>query len=212
MPRHLSAARARRRHAAGPSERLNARPAARLALQAALSVFRGIAAGSGLLSTVIFPPLQRAAGLTAAGAVGFAWLDACLLAGALPVAVSAALGRPLSSLQGADGAAESGGAAKDAFGVASAPPLLLLLMFGLALSRLGIWLADLAVSQMQQELVDDSEIGAGGSHRCMTQWQCGPRSSRARPDLRLARLAGSAQVAMRATREFAAAAAAPAEH
>jgi hypothetical protein len=151
--------------------------------QAALAVFRGIAAASGLLSTAIFPRLHRAAGLTAAGAAGFAWLNACLIAGTAPTVAAAILGNPLSSWSAAaaapvgdhaaggpaaapGGAATAGGAAAggDKFGLASSP-LLALLMSGLALSRLGIWLADLAVSQMQQEFVADDEIGGfGGSY------------------------------------------------
>jgi iron-regulated transporter 1 len=38
-------------------------------------------------------------------------------------------------------------------------PLIYVLLTGLVASRFGLWLFDLAVSQLQQELVPDSELG-----------------------------------------------------
>ncbi|KAI8465599.1 MAG: hypothetical protein J3K34DRAFT_84448 [Monoraphidium minutum] len=167
--------------------------------EASLSVFRGLAAASGLLSTAVFPRLHRAAGLAAAGAAGFAWLNACLLAGALPIVAASFLGTPISpgaaggnggggggggggnggggmglgsaggngtdvdgipSGEAAVGGGAAGGGGGGGFAVLASSPLLVLLMCGLAASRLGVWLADLAVSQMQQELVPSEEIGA----------------------------------------------------
>lgn len=122
--------------------------------QASLSLFRGAAALSGLLSTVIFPRLHRATGLPASAGAGIAWLNLCLWAGAAPTIAAAFAGAPLAAPPPAAAAA---GVGRDAVGGGS--PLLLLLLCGLVGSRLGVWLFDLAVSQMQQELVAPESLG-----------------------------------------------------
>jgi hypothetical protein len=116
------------------------------ARQASLSVFRGAGAVSGLLATLVFPRLHAAAGLETAGCAGISWLNACLLVGAVPTIAASILGAPLGG----------GGAGRP-------PPLLLLLLCGLVASRLGVWLFDLAVSQLQQELVPADELGERGA-------------------------------------------------
>jgi iron-regulated transporter 1 len=145
-------------------------------LQVSLSLFRGAGAVSGLLATVIFPRVHRSVGLVTAGFVGVAWINACLLTGTLPTVVAAAVGAPptvggpgggvggglinnnRSSSSGfINSTGAAGGVAGDAVGRGS--PLLILLLCGLVASRLGIWLFDLAVSQLQQELVAHDELG-----------------------------------------------------
>ncbi|GBF99021.1 hypothetical protein Rsub_11825 [Raphidocelis subcapitata] len=118
-----------------------------LYLTASLSVFRGAGAISGLLATFIFPRLHAAAGLEASGCAGISWLNACLLVGAVPTVAATLLGTPLGGAAGGSGGGPP-------------PPLLLLLLCGLVASRLGVWLFDLAVSQLQQEMVPPDELGA----------------------------------------------------
>lgn len=132
--------------------------------EAALSLFRAGAAASGLLSTVAFPRLQRAAGLEAAGAAGVGWLNLCLWASAAPAAIAALAGVPLSSPAAGAGGGAGGGSAPG--------PLLLLLLCGLAASRFGVWLFDLAVSQMQQERVAPAELGAVSGVQAAVQSLC----------------------------------------
>ena len=75
---------------------------------------------SGILATITFPPLHRCLGLVATGGLSV-WLQlACLLAGVAP-AVAAALGA----------------------GIAPAPRMYAL-VWGLVLSRFGLWSFDLA--------------------------------------------------------------------
>ena len=65
----------------------NMRCAARL-LQASYAMFRGVAALSGLLATIIFPRMHGAVGLVPTGCAGIAWLNACLLLGAGPTIIA----------------------------------------------------------------------------------------------------------------------------
>lgn len=104
-----------------------------------ISAFRGAGALSGISSTLVFPFLARALGLPIVAAAALFFQLACIGAGALPLSLSA-LGL-VSALP-----------ARDA--------LLLLLQTGVALSRFGLWLADLAINQMIQESVAPHELGA----------------------------------------------------
>lgn len=92
---------------------------------------------SGLVATLLFNPLHGCLGLVRTGGSGIGWQLCCLLAGVVPVLVQRMLGSP--------GAGSS--------------PLLYLLLSGLVASRLGLWLFDLAVLQLQQELVPAHELG-----------------------------------------------------
>lgn len=75
---------------------------------------------SGILATITFPPLHRCMGLVATGGLSV-WLQlACLLAGVAP-AVAAALGAGIA-----------------------AQPHMYALVWGLVLSRFGLWSFDLA--------------------------------------------------------------------
>lgn len=129
--------------------------------QASLSVFRGAGAISGLLATVVFPRMQSACGLEASGCVGISWLNATLLLGAAPTVVAALRGNTAAA-RSSGGAIGSSG---DADGQPASAALLWLLLSGLAASRFGVWLFDLAVSQLQQERTPADEQGAGP--RCL---------------------------------------------
>ncbi|KAL4422722.1 hypothetical protein ABPG75_008919 [Micractinium tetrahymenae] len=104
--------------------------------EAELALYRGLGAVSGILATLAFPPLHRWLGLVPTGAAAI-WLQlACLLGGAGP-AVAAAAGAPVGS-----------GARVYA------------LVWGLVLSRFGLWSFDLAANQLIQETVDHGSLGA----------------------------------------------------
>jgi len=96
-----------------------------------ISAFRGAGALAGLSSTVVFPALARRMGLAPLAAAAVAFQLACLAGGALPCLVAQQPGRgALLALQG-----------------------------GVAASRLGLWLADLAINQLVQEGVAAEELG-----------------------------------------------------
>lgn len=90
----------------------------------------------GILASSSFRPLCGRLGLVATGAAGI-WLQlACLLAGVLP-SVAAALG------------------------AAVLPRLrLMMLVWGLTLSRYGLWTFDLSVNQIIQETAEPASLGA----------------------------------------------------
>ena len=96
-----------------------------------ISAFRGAGALAGLSSTLVFPALQRSLGLPACAAGALALQLACLVAGAAPCLLSEHPG--------------SGA--------------LLVLQGGVAASRLGLWLADLAVNQLIQQSAPPAELG-----------------------------------------------------
>ena len=92
---------------------------------------------SGILATVTFPPLHRCVGLVATGALSI-WLQlACLLAAVLPAVAGAALGPAAVSPQ----------------------VCVYALVWGLVLSRFGLWSFDLAANQLIQESADPSALG-----------------------------------------------------
>jgi iron-regulated transporter 1 len=97
----------------------------------AISIFRGFGAASGLAATAAFPRVARAAPLARIAAVAVAMQLTWLLVGVLPTSLAAA----------------------------PSAPLLRLLMASLALSRFGLWLCDLAVSQLLQDGVPAAELG-----------------------------------------------------
>lgn len=127
--------------------------------EATISLFRAAGALSGLMATVVFPALQRCGvGLVGAGVLGVSWQLSCLVAGVAPVVIAQALAgsqadRPAPSAT-APGFVDSGHAGTLPL------HLLYVLLLGLVLSRFGLWLFDLAVSQLQQELVPETELGA----------------------------------------------------
>lgn len=98
-----------------------------------ISLFRGGGAVMGLSSTFLFPALARTLGLPALASAAVTFQLACLVAGAAPLSLGF-----LSPL----------------------PTQLLVLQGGVAASRLGLWMADLAINQMIQESVKSSELGA----------------------------------------------------
>jgi solute carrier family 40 (iron-regulated transporter), member 1 len=105
--------------------------------EARLAMYRALGAASGIAATVAFPPLQRAVGLPATGAVAV-WLQlACLVGGAAPSVVAWA--------GGGDDASHG-----------SAPAAL---AWGLVLSRFGLWTFDLAANQVVQETVAPGSLG-----------------------------------------------------
>lgn len=97
---------------------------------------RRLGALSGILATLTFPPLHRWLGLVPVGAAAI-WLQlACLVGGAAP-AVAAAAGAPVGN-----------GARVHA------------LVWGLVLSRYGLWTYDLAANQLVQETAEHASLGA----------------------------------------------------
>lgn len=95
-----------------------------------------LGAVSGILATLTFPPLHRALGLVATGGLSI-WLQLACVAGATLPSVAAAAG------------AAVGTSAR-----------LYAVVWGLVLSRFGLWSFDLAVNQLIQESVGSSSLGA----------------------------------------------------
>jgi iron-regulated transporter 1 len=100
-----------------------------------IAIFRAVGAATGLSATAAFPPAARATRLPVIAAAAVAFQLLWLLIGVLPVSFS------------------SGSASLPA------PPLLRLLMASIAISRAGLWMADLAVSQLLQDGVSAAELG-----------------------------------------------------
>jgi iron-regulated transporter 1 len=108
---------------------------------------------SGILATVAFPPLHRRLGLPATAALSI-WLQlACLLAAAAP-SVAAAAGAGVGPR-----------------------PRLYCLVWGLVLSRFGLWSFDLAANQLIQETADASRLGqvTGVQNSMQSAFQVGGR-------------------------------------
>ena len=100
-----------------------------------VAIIRGAGAVSGLAATAVFPRAARGMPLRTIAAAGVSTQLLCLLVGVLPQLLA-----PRE--------------------VAGGPPMLRLLMAMLALSRFGLWTADLAVNQMLQDEVLETELGA----------------------------------------------------
>lgn len=104
--------------------------------EAKLSIYRGCGALSGLLATTVFPPLERRLGLIPTGAASI-WMQlACVLCAAAPAVL-------------------------DVLSPGSIPQtaITLALVWGLVLSRFGLWSFDLAANQVIQELTDPGVLG-----------------------------------------------------
>lgn len=142
------------------------------AAEATLSLFRAAGALSGLLATAVFHPLQRYLGLVTSGTIGICWQLICLLLGVTPVVITHMTdwqGPDLHDLRtGAfiannDTSVTSSGtsqATADSESAGNAQVVVLyMLLCGLVASRLGLWLFDLVVSQLQQEQVPDNQLG-----------------------------------------------------
>ncbi len=112
--------------------------------EAEVSLYRGIGAVTGLLATFIYPSLRRGIGLLRCGLLGISYQLLCLSLGVLPVLYYTL---------------EWGG--KPAESEDKHPSLVLvrLLVAGITACRTGLWLFDLAVSQLVQEQVAQSELG-----------------------------------------------------
>lgn len=123
--------------------------------EATLSLFRAAGALSGLSATLAFQPARRYFGLVTSGTFGITWQLTCLVIGVTPVLVTHLKmdNRMKSSLLNSAAAAPS-----DLAGDGSAA-MLYVLLCGLVASRLGLWLFDLAVTQLQQEQVPDNQLG-----------------------------------------------------
>ncbi|KAG2451247.1 hypothetical protein HYH02_003854 [Chlamydomonas schloesseri] len=106
--------------------------------EAEVSVYRGIGALTGLAATVLFPPLSKWAGLRFCAAAGITYQLACLSAGVLPVALTIM----------------SHGGGKPSVGQVR------VMVGGLVSSRTGLWMYDLAVTQLIQQGVAEEHMGA----------------------------------------------------
>lgn len=113
---------------------------------------------SGVLATLTFPALQRTLGLVLTGAAAVWAQLLCLLCATLP-ALASLLGAPLPNRG-----------------------VLLALVWGLVLSRFGLWTFDLIVNQLIQETVDHSmlgELGLAGGWAKLRMWGGGAAGQRA---------------------------------
>eukprot|EP00198_Chlamydomonas_reinhardtii_P002615 XP_001691951.1 predicted protein [Chlamydomonas reinhardtii] len=105
---------------------------------AEVSVYRGIGALTGLAATALFPPLSKWAGLRFCAAAGITYQMACLASGVLPVALTIM----------------SQGGGKPSVGEVR------VMVGGLVASRTGLWMYDLAVTQLIQQGVAEDHMGA----------------------------------------------------
>jgi len=113
--------------------------------EAELSIYRGIGALSGILATLVFPTLQKKWGLLPTGAAAIWAQLLCLVLASTPVIIL-----------GTKSPLEEGGAGDGR----SSALVMRLLIFGLILSRFGLWGFDLAVNQIIQETVPPVNLGA----------------------------------------------------
>ncbi len=125
--------------------------------EAEVSLYRGIGAITGLLATFIYPSLRRGIGLLRCGLLGISYQLLCLSLGVLPVLYYTL------EWGGGDGSPTEGGAS------VAQMTLVRILIAGVVASRTGVWLFDLAVSQLVQELVPQSELG-----ECLWRWILNP--------------------------------------
>lgn len=123
-----------------------------------LSVFRSIGATFGLMSTFIYPQLQKSKGVVMTGGIAI-WLQLSLLGLCL---LSTAWSEPGDCRPGGCGRLQEiyvDGLNSGDICERSRNVELGLLLTGIITSRLGLWMFDLSVSQMLQEEVDDSVLG-----------------------------------------------------
>jgi len=102
--------------------------------EAGLSLYRGFAAATGVLGAKAFPLFHRLCGLRLSGFLSIAFFLTCILLGALPD-----IGNLIISI--------------------SSTLRFNFLVWAIAISRFGLWVFDLSVSQIIQEWVDQSELG-----------------------------------------------------
>ena len=133
------------------------------------SVLGGMVAVSalvGVLGAAAFPPLRRWLGVERAGVVGMACLVATL---ALCVASVWLAGSPFDPQHVMEANTTMAATEVDC----SAPPPITsvaVLLSGIILARFGLWVADLAVCQIQQEQVEEEKRGViGGVQNSLQQ-------------------------------------------
>lgn len=124
--------------------------------QAELAGYRGIGALTGLAATAIFPPLRRRLGLHACAVLGIVYQLACLAGGVLPVTLMAGA----LAGGGSGGGGEAGEGAEVAPTGAPSVVAVRVLVAGVVSSRTGLWMYDLAVTQLVQERVEQEHLGA----------------------------------------------------
>lgn len=111
--------------------------------EAEVSLYRGVGAIAGLLATWVFPPMNACMGAKRMGLIGSYYQLTCLCFGVLPMVYA--------SLQAFSDGTESTG-----------PPatwIIRLLVIGVVASRTGLWIFDLAVTQIVQDKVPHHELG-----------------------------------------------------
>eukprot|EP00798_Chlamydomonas_sp_ICE-L_P006629 gene6629-3285_t len=111
--------------------------------EAEVSLYRALGGLAGLLATGIFWPLRSWLGSRRTGLAGIYYQLICLCLGIIPV-----IQHSLFSAKADDGSVE--------------PPsalLIRLMLAGVVASRTGLWLFDLSVTQLVQELVPHNELG-----------------------------------------------------
>jgi iron-regulated transporter 1 len=114
--------------------------------EAELSIYRGIGALSGIAATLVFPTLQKKWGLLPTGAAAVWAQLLCLVLAATPAII---LGTKNPLERGEEGGNNN-----------FSTLVTRLLIFGLILSRFGLWGFDLAVNQILQETVPSANLGA----------------------------------------------------
>lgn len=137
------------------------------ARQLAVQLGAGNTTGSTTGSTAVLSGLLNGTGTAGvgvlAGAVGSnSSSNLQVLNSNFTVALAAVAGNTSTST----GDAAAAGAAAGAGGASA---LLHVLLAGLAASRFGLWLFDLVVSQLQQELVESHQLGESRPHRRVTK-------------------------------------------
>lgn len=123
-----------------------------------LALWRGAGAAAGISATAAFPRLRSKVGADAAGALGIVSQFVCLLVGCLAAFLPSAFSSHGKS--GSTGGSGSGSGSGGVSGSDRSTGSARLLAASLALSRFGLWLFDLFVSQELQERVPESRLGA----------------------------------------------------
>lgn len=104
--------------------------------EAVLSIYRGVAAFSGVLGARLYPLLQRGLGIKGAGVLGISIQLISLVAGVAPSIVMTFMGT-----------------------IKDAKLMMHCLVWGLIASRFGLWVFDLSVTQTIQTHVDPGRLG-----------------------------------------------------
>jgi len=122
--------------------------------EAYVSICRGLGSLFGVLGTILFPRIRGRIGLVKTGIVGFSveilMLFVCGVSIWMP-------GSP-SNLYTSSGENRASVDAKPERILTS----IIVLMTGIILSRVGLWLSDLTITQLQQEYVAENERGIVG--------------------------------------------------